>query len=83
MVKDYDCEILYHPGKANLVADSLSHKSARSSVGDMCMRICVDSLLMGLIREAQTEGVRKENWKQERIRGKIDKFVTDSRGLLT
>ena len=23
MVKDYDYEILYHPGKANLVADAL------------------------------------------------------------
>ena len=24
MIKDYDCEILYHPGKANVVADALS-----------------------------------------------------------
>ena len=24
LVKDYDCEILYHPGKANCVADALS-----------------------------------------------------------
>ena len=27
LVKDYDCEILYHPGKANKVADALSRKS--------------------------------------------------------
>ena len=27
MVKDYDYEILYHPGKANRVADALSQKS--------------------------------------------------------
>ena len=26
LVKDYDCEILYHPGKANSVADVLSRK---------------------------------------------------------
>ena len=27
LVKDYDCEILYHPGKANKVADALSRRS--------------------------------------------------------
>ena len=26
LVKDYDCEILYHPGKANSVEDALSRK---------------------------------------------------------
>ena len=27
LVKDYDCEILYHPSKANRVANALSRKS--------------------------------------------------------
>ena len=30
LLKDYDCSILYHPGKANVVADALSRKSAGS-----------------------------------------------------
>ena len=27
LIKDYDIELLYHPGKANVVADVLSRKS--------------------------------------------------------
>ena len=38
---------------------------------------------MGLIREAHAEGVREDNWKIERIRGEITRFVQDSHGLLT
>ncbi|XP_070011020.1 uncharacterized protein [Nicotiana sylvestris] len=30
LLKDYDCSILYHPGKANVVADTLSRKSTGS-----------------------------------------------------
>ena len=30
LLKDYDCTILYHPGKANVVADALSQKSMGS-----------------------------------------------------
>ena len=30
LLKDYNCSILYHPGKANVVVDALSRKSACS-----------------------------------------------------
>lgn len=30
LLKDYDIEILYHSGKANVVADALSRKTAHS-----------------------------------------------------
>ncbi|KAL0546427.1 hypothetical protein IC582_016335 [Cucumis melo] len=31
LVKNYDCEILYHPGKANVVANALSRKVSHSA----------------------------------------------------
>ena len=31
LVKDYDIENLYHPGKANMVADALSRKAVHTS----------------------------------------------------
>ncbi|CAH1418427.1 unnamed protein product [Lactuca virosa] len=83
VVKDYDCEILYHPGKANVVADALSRKSVGPSTPAVCMRIAVDSPLVSLIRDAQVEGMRPENWKLERIKGENTRFVQDSWGLLT
>ena len=32
LVKDYDCKINYHSGKANVVADALSKKSSLSAL---------------------------------------------------
>ncbi|KAL0551909.1 hypothetical protein IC582_011001 [Cucumis melo] len=31
LVKDYNCDILYHPGKANVVADAISRKVSHSA----------------------------------------------------
>ncbi|NEY13651.1 hypothetical protein DDE04_09120 [Bifidobacterium pseudocatenulatum] len=33
LIKDYDCTINYHPGKANVVADALSRKSSARLAG--------------------------------------------------
>ena len=38
VVKDYDYKILYHPGKANVVAEALSRKSVGYSDNISCMR---------------------------------------------
>ena len=39
LIKDYDCTIHYHPGKANVVADALSRKSEGSLSCLRCTRI--------------------------------------------
>ena len=51
VVKDYDCEILYHPGKANMVAGALSRKTASATIGSICIRMYIDSPLLGMIRD--------------------------------
>ena len=52
MVKDYDCEILYHPGKANVVDDALSHRVVSALIQDVCMRMTVMTPVLDTIREA-------------------------------
>nr|XP_018630035.1 uncharacterized protein LOC104107271 [Nicotiana tomentosiformis] len=54
LLKDYDCNILYHPGKVNVVADALS----RRSMGSLT-RLCV--VERPIVKEAQQiaiQGVR-------------------------
>ena len=38
VVKDYDFEILYHPGKANVVANTLSRKVVAARIRDIYLR---------------------------------------------
>ncbi|TYK14194.1 ty3-gypsy retrotransposon protein [Cucumis melo var. makuwa] len=43
LVKDYDCEILYHPGKANVVADALRRKLAQLTVQSTLRQKIIDA----------------------------------------
>ena len=47
LLKDYDFDLLYHPGKANVVADALSRRSHNGSIDATLSRI---SVVSGLIK---------------------------------
>ncbi|GKA72388.1 putative reverse transcriptase domain-containing protein [Tanacetum coccineum] len=64
---DYDCEIRYHPGKANVVVDALSRKEREKPLR---VRVLVMSAYIDLserILWAQTEAMKKKNVKAENL----------------
>ncbi|XP_071713057.1 uncharacterized protein [Rutidosis leptorrhynchoides] len=81
LIKDYDCEIRYHPGKANVVADALSHKKSADSV--KFMRIEIVSDLVDRLKIAQLEALHDEHLKSELMVKRIVELINDSRGLKT
>ncbi|GJU52300.1 putative reverse transcriptase domain-containing protein [Tanacetum coccineum] len=70
LLSDYDCEIRYHPGKANVVADALSKKEREPLwVRALVMTIGLD--LPKRILEAQIEARKPENLKSEDVGGML------------
>ncbi|GKE58690.1 putative reverse transcriptase domain-containing protein, partial [Tanacetum coccineum] len=66
LLADYDCEIRYHLGKENIMADALSRiKPLRGR--SLVMNI--HPKLPSQILEAQTEAIKEENIKAENLRG--------------
>ncbi|GJT28232.1 putative reverse transcriptase domain-containing protein [Tanacetum coccineum] len=83
LLKDYDCEIRYHPGKANVVADTLSRKEREKVTRIHSLQMIVTFDLFDRIKVAQLEASKEENWKSERITSYISYLEDDSRGIKT
>ncbi|GJT44944.1 putative reverse transcriptase domain-containing protein [Tanacetum coccineum] len=61
LLKDYDCEIRYHPDKANVVADALNRKDRNEVTKISSLRMIVTSDLFDKIKSAQEEALEEEN----------------------
>jgi hypothetical protein len=51
LIKDYDCEILYHPGKANVVADALSRQGGSEPIRVKAYQLIMTPNVMKKIKE--------------------------------
>ncbi|GJW88869.1 putative reverse transcriptase domain-containing protein [Tanacetum coccineum] len=71
LLNDYDCEICYHPGKANVVLDALSRKEGLEPIRVSVIRIDVKVDLINQIRVAQNKALEEVNVTKERMLGKV------------
>ncbi|KAD7478308.1 hypothetical protein E3N88_01444 [Mikania micrantha] len=71
LLKDYDCEILYHPGKANVVADDLSRKTEHPAIRVKSYSLVITPDFLNELKDAQKEGLKEDNVEFERIFGLV------------
>ncbi|GKE64991.1 putative reverse transcriptase domain-containing protein, partial [Tanacetum coccineum] len=69
LLADYDCEIRYHPRKANVVADALSRKERIKTLRVRALVMTIHLKLSSQLHEAQTEAIKEENIEAENLRG--------------
>ncbi|GKD98279.1 reverse transcriptase domain-containing protein, partial [Tanacetum coccineum] len=70
LFSDYDCEIRYHPGKANVVADAFSRKERVKSRRVRAMSMTIQSSVKDKILVAQSKASKVENATAEMLRGR-------------
>ncbi|GKF59194.1 putative reverse transcriptase domain-containing protein, partial [Tanacetum coccineum] len=75
LLNDYDCEIRYHLGKANVVADALSRKERIKPLRVRALVMTIGLDLPKQILNAQTEAQKPENLKNEDVGGMIRKDI--------
>ncbi|GJW32898.1 reverse transcriptase domain-containing protein [Tanacetum coccineum] len=72
LFSDYDCEICYHPGKANVVADALSRKERVKPKRVRAMNMILQSSIKDSILVAQKEVVDEFTVLQEGLDDMIE-----------
>ncbi|GJU82403.1 putative reverse transcriptase domain-containing protein [Tanacetum coccineum] len=74
LLSDYDCEIRYHPRKANVVADALHRKERIKPLRVRALMMTVHNDLPKQIHEAQKEAMKKKYVRKENL-GRLIKLI--------
>ncbi|GJU30735.1 putative reverse transcriptase domain-containing protein [Tanacetum coccineum] len=73
LLSDYDYEIRYHPGKANVVADALSRKERIRPLHVRALVMTVHNNLPKQVLDAQKETMKRKNLKSS-IKDRLDYY---------
>nr|GEV66143.1 reverse transcriptase domain-containing protein [Tanacetum cinerariifolium] len=71
LLSDYDCDIRYHPRKANVVTDALNREERDKPLRVRALVMTISLNLPKQILEAQIEVLKPENLKKEDVGGMI------------
>ncbi|GKE25716.1 putative reverse transcriptase domain-containing protein [Tanacetum coccineum] len=82
LLSDYDCEIRYHPGKVNVLADALSRKEQLKPQRVRALVLTISLNLPVQILEARVEARKEENYGTEDLCGMIKKLEQRADGML-
>nr|GEX57808.1 reverse transcriptase domain-containing protein [Tanacetum cinerariifolium] len=82
LLRDYDCEIHYHPRKANVVADALSEKEQNKPLRVRALVLTIGLNLPVQILNAQDEARKEENFETKDLCGMIKKLEQRTDGTL-
>ncbi|GKE30586.1 reverse transcriptase domain-containing protein [Tanacetum coccineum] len=82
LFSDYDCEIRYHPSKANVVADALRRKERIKPKRVQDMNMTIQSSIRDRILAAQNEASEVVNAPVEMLRGLDEQMERKSDGAL-